>query len=383
MVKLTTVFSQLQALLPYPFFQQLLQGRGADRKVQKATCWSHFQVLLISLLTSRSSLRDIATSLEDRLPQLLHLRIGSVDRSTLSYANRHRPVEVLESVYQALLQHYQKLTFTLPKSLMSRLVRLDSTVIPISHLLAPWATWAEGRAGVRLHLGLEGSDLIPTIVQITPYKFAERTMAKLKSYASGTILCFDRGYFNPSWFTAIQDQACIFVTRWTANTNYKVVRKLALDKASSVTADEIIQFTGRDSGAHCSLELRRITYVVPVTGKILIFLTNHLEWPAQTVADLYRSRWEIETFFRWLKSTLKLRGLWSTCENGVKWQIWTALILHLMLKLILLSCKRGWSLLTIMRKLTTMLFEPIKLDVLLNFDKLRPIANAYLCSTYS
>jgi hypothetical protein len=383
MMKLTTVFSQLQALLPYSFFQQLLAGKGADRKVQKATCWSHFQVLLIGLLTSRSRLRDLSTFLEDRLPQLLHLRIGSVNRSTLSYANRHRPVEVLQSVYQALLQQYQKLAFTLPKPLRNRLLRLDSTVIPVSHILAPWATWAEGRAGVRLHVGLEGNDLIPTLVRITPYKFAERMMAKQATDAPGTILCFDRGYFNPSWFTALQNQECIFVTRWTANTNYKVVRKLVVAKASPVTADEILQFTGRDSGAHCSLELRRITSVVPETGKRLIFLTNQLRWPAQTIADRYPSRWEIETFFRWLKSTLKLRGLWSPCDNGIQWQIWSALILHLMLKLLLLHCKHGWSLLTIMRKLTAMLFEPMKLDVLLRFDKNKPVLNVYLCSTYS
>ena len=382
MVKGTTLLGQFQALLPHSLFQQQVAASQADRKVQKATCWSHFQVMLIGLLSARSSLRDLSCHLEDRMKQLRHLRIGSVDRSTLSYANRHRPAEVLQPVLQALLQRYDHVALTLPQPLIHRFVRLDSTVIRVSQVLSPWARWAKDRAGVRLHLGLEGAALIPSFVRITSGKISERAVAWECRYEPGTMLCFDRGYFNPSWFTAIAKQGCVFLTRWKSDTSCKVLRKLKLDQAGPVIADEIIRFSGPESGAHCSLELRRIIYANPQTEKTLIFLTNQLDWPALIIAELYRSRWQIETFFRWLKHSLKLKRLWSACENGIRWQITSALILYLLLKLLRLACKNGWSLLTLMRKIASRMLEPIHLSTALNLTKDPPIPTTYLCSTY-
>ncbi len=388
MVKGTSLLSQFQALLPRSQFQQLVTHSGADRKVQKATCWSHFQVLLIGLLTGRSSLRDLATTLGGREKQLVPLRIGSVDRSTLSYANHHRPAEVLLPLLPLLINRYRTRTFSLPKSLTQRLVRLDSTVFRVSHTLFPWAAWAKGASGVRLHLGLEGPDLLPSFVRITPYKIGELSAAREWQYPPGTILCFDRGYFDPFWFTQIDAHPrvrgdCVFVTRWRSDVHYRVVRKLPADKGSPVAADEIIRFSGEIAGAHCRIALRRIEYTDPQTGKLLVFLTNQMAWSALTIADLYRSRWQIETFFRWLKQTLKLRRFWSVCENGVQWQVWSALILYLLLKLIQLASACGWSLLTLMRKIAAHLFDPVKWFTLLGYAHDPPTLNTEFCSIYS
>jgi len=278
------------------------------------------------------------------------------------------PAQILQSIYD-------RATATLEKSIIDHREmreRIDYVCRCISN-----------RAGVRLSLGLQGSNLIPSFVRITTAKISERAVAWECLYDPGTILCFDRGYFNPSWFTTIAERGCVFLTRWKSDTSCKVLRRLNIEKGSSVIADEIIRFSGPESGVHCYLELRRITYVNPQTGKTLIFLTNQREWPALMIADLYRLRWQIETFFRWLKQTLKLRRFWSVCENGIKWQIWSALILYLLLKLLLLECQSGWSLLTLMRKMAALMLEPVKLHDLLEREKHPHNLNTCICSAYS
>lgn len=383
MVKGTTLLSQFQALLPRPLFQQQVAASRADRKVQKATCWSHLQVMLIGLVSARDSLRDLSGYLEQRLTQFAHLNIGSVDRSTISYANRHRPAAILQPVLQALLQRFQGQASMRRGPLIAGLVRLDSTMIRLSHVLSPWAKWSKRRAGVRLHVGLQGAQLLPSIVRITSGKISERAIAWECRYEPGTILCFDRGYFHPAWFAAINQRGCVFLTRWKSDTSCTVLRKRKLEPNGPVVADEIIRFSGPESAPHCSAELRRITDVNPQTGTRLIFLTNQLEWPALTLADLYRARWQIETFFRWLKQSLKLRRLWSHSENGVAWQIVSALILYLLLKLLALACQSGWSLLTLMRKIAAHMLESVRLGNILNLAEGPPTLTANPCSAYN
>lgn len=358
MVKGTTLLSQLQALLPRGVLARTVAACRADRKVQKATCWSHLCVLLMGLLTVRQSLRDLAAFLEGRLFHLVPFAIGSVDRSTISYANRHRPATVLPPLLHALVAPMRHPgTARIPE----RLLRLDSTVIGVCSTHFPWAAWAQDRSGIRLHLALQGTDLLPRLVRVTPYKIAELRVARDWHYDPGTILCFDRGYFDPAWFATLHAQGCIWITRWRADVHYRVVRRCAVPKDGPIRADQIIRFSGEIARTRCTIPLRRIEYVDPRTGRGLIFLTNQLAWPAITIADLYRSRWQIETFFRWLKQTLKLRRFWSHDENGVQWQIWAALLLYVLLKRLQGLSTRGWTLLHLLRRLGARLFDRVRL----------------------
>jgi len=383
MVKGNTLLRQVQALVPRAFFENIVARTRADYKVQKAGCWSHLQTLLISLLTGRSSLRDMATTFEDRLPVLKSLGIGSVNRSTLSYANRHRPAAVLRSLLTGLVDHFRAAFPDHHGARARRFVRLDSTVIRVSHTQFPWAVWAQGRSAIRLHIGLEGASLLPAFVRITAYAIGERTVARTFAYAPGTILCFDRGYLSPAWFATLAAQGLIFLTRWRSDVLYRVVRPLPVAKHQPVVADEIIRFSGRWAAAHCSLELRRIEYRDPHRGKELVFLTNALDWPAQTVADLYRRRWEIETFFRFLKQTLKVRRFYSLTENGVEWHILSALLLYLLLKIMAQQCTRGWSLGHLLRKLAAHLLDRQSLVALLQSQPGPPILSTISSSSYS
>ena len=383
MVKVTTLLAQFQALLPRGLIGRTVAACGADRKVQKATCWSHLCVLLTGLLTARHSLRDLAAFLEGRLTQLLPLAIRSVDRSTLSYANRHRPATILQPLLQALTQPDLPIRQPGKVKIAERFLRLDSTVIGVCHTHFPWAAWAPGVSGVRLHLGLQGADLLPAFVRVTPYKVAELRVARAWHYAAGTILCFDRGYFDPAWFTRLDTLGCIFITCWRADVLYRVVRRCKVPKHGPVIADEIICFAGKIAQSHCALALRRIEYADPQTGKVLIFLTNQLEWQAITIADMYRWRWQIESFFRWLKQTLKLRRFWSHCENGVQWQIWAALILYTLLRRLQQMCTRGWTLLHLMRRFAAQLFDRIRLGEITGSAVGPPILSIESNSTYS
>jgi hypothetical protein len=331
MGKGNTLFAQVQARLPWAAFDRAVLRLRGDHKVQRATCRSHVLVLLLAMLRGQHSLRRIEQGLSGRQRYLSIFGIGSVDRSTVSLANRHRPAEVADALFCALLQRAQT---TAPRHgfpFRQKVFTLDATVIQVSTVLYPWARCAEDEAGIKLHIFLDHDGLLPCLVEFGTLKTSELKLARQRSYDAGTVLCFDQGYFDTAWFRRLTESGVTFVTRLPPNPHYTVLRERARAAGSNVLADEIIRFTSATCRRQYPQPLRLITFCDPATGNLLWFLTNQLSWSAETVAAVYKSRWQIELFFKWLKQHLKLSHLLGRNANAVRWQALLALCLYLML----------------------------------------------------
>lgn len=367
MGKGNTLFAQVQARLPWAAFQRAVCETRGDRKVQRATCRSHFLVLLLALLRRQHSLRDIENAFRGRGGILSGSGIGSTDRSSISYANRHRPAEVAEAMYRSLLRQTQQRAGRHRFRFRGRLVTLDATEIPVSHRLFEWARCSDTEAGVKLHVFLDHRGHLPALVEFATWRESELTLARRRSYAPGTVLCFDRGYFDSAWFARLTANQVVFVTRLPSYVRYEVVRRRR-PQGDGVVADEHIRFIGSKCRARCPLRLRLVTFFDAVSQRTLYFLTNQMTWSAATIGQIYRDRWQIELFFKWLKQNLKLTHFFGQSESAVRWQVLVALCLYLLLTLLKLEQRLSWSLRDWHRYLDQYLFETI------NLDNLRPEA---------
>jgi len=359
-----TLFEQIQARLPRHVLSEVVAQCRGDAKVHVATCWSHLMCLMLALLTRQRSLRHMGQSFSTRLTYLRRFGVGSVDRSTMSYANAHRPCQVGQALFEWLLQrcrpgapHHR---FPFP----GRLYSLDATVIRVCHTLHHWAVWAPERAGIKLHLALDHDGNLPAVIDITSACVYERTVARKWSFPQGTVLCFDRGYFDSGWFRELCQQHIVFVTRWSYGARYQVVREHAVDPNTGVVADEVIRFVGKDSRRKFRGLLRRITYRHPTTEKDFQFVTNQLLWPAQQIADIYQARWDIEVFFKWIKQHLPVLHFYGRSPNAVRWQLYAALCLYLLLSWLKFEHRLRQSPTELLRRIEPHLFDFVPLQAL-------------------
>lgn len=298
----TTVFGQILNLIPRDRFQRIVDRYRGDYKTHKMNCWTQFVTLLYGQLRNKSSLRDIETGLETQSKKLYHLGIiKNARRSTLADANRTRNPEIYESAFKMLLSIY------------------------------PWAKWSRVKGAVRLHVGLESNSGLPEFAVITEGKVGEHEIARSFPVRSDSIIVVDRGYIDYAWFQHLNDSGAIFVTRAKVGTSYtKIGQHPVEDK--SIRSDIQIRIPKIGTHRKClKAPLRMITYVDPDTGKAFDFLTNSTEHTASQIADIYRKRWEIETFFRWIKQNLTIKTFMGTSKNAVLTQIWIALPLYLLL----------------------------------------------------
>lgn len=326
-----TLFAQMQALLPRRVVKDAVAACRGDYKVQVATCWSYLLCLMLAILTRQRSLRHLERSLGTRRTYLRQFGVGSLDRSTLSHASVHRPDEVGRVLFGSLLQRCRMVapphSFPFPEQLYS----LDATVIHLCPTLHRWAGWAPKRAGVKLHVALNHDGQIPTLIDITSVRVCERTRARHWTFPGGSVLCFDRGYFDSGWFHELCQQHIVFVTRWSYGACYQVVREHAVDPDTGVVADQVIRFVGKDSRRKFRGYLRLITYRDSNTKKEFQFVTNQLQWAAQQIADIYQARWQVELFFKWMKQHLPVLHFYGRSPNAVRWQLYAALCVYLLL----------------------------------------------------
>ena len=356
-----TLFRQLQALLPWAALTKSVARMQGDYKVHVATCRSHFLVLLVAMLRRQRSLRDIEHGLSGRQRYLSQFGVGSVDRSTLSHANRHRPAAVAEAMFLELLRRTRAVAPRHPFRFRGKLYTLDATEIPVSATLFEWARCAPDESGIKLHLFLDHDGRLPCLVEFGTWRDSELVMARRRSYAPGSVLCFDRGYFDSAWFGQLTRQGVVFVTRLPAYVRYEVVREGNADPARGVLADQVIRFTGTTS-RRCAVTLRLITYYDAVRETTLLFLTNQKTWAAATIAEVYRDRWQIELFFKWIKQNLKITHFYGRHEQAVRWQVLVALCLYLLLALLKFQNRSAWSLRELHRRLDQYLFDPLSLQ---------------------
>jgi hypothetical protein len=351
------MFSQLLKLFPRTEFQALVKRTHAERHARGFTCWGQFVAMLFCQLGRAHSLREICGGLRSSEGKLKHLGIMAPNRSTLAYANEHRPWQLYRAVFEALLGRCQPLAKGRKKfRFKNKLVSLDSTVIDLCATLFDWAKFRRTKGAVKLHCLLDHDGYLPSVVVVAEGKRHDVRVGRTLRLEAGTIVVMDRGYVDYAWFGRLTADGVYFVTRLKDNAVYEVVERRAVPERSPIQRDEVIRLTGGDAETKCPHALRRVEVYLPDKDETLVLLTNHLDFGATTLAAIYKDRWQIELFFKALKQNLKIKTFVGTSANALKVQVWTALIAMLMLKYLQLKARFAWSLSNLVALLRMNLF---------------------------
>ena len=357
MNRFMSVFSQLLHLFSRLEFEKAVKDTKAERHARGFSSWSQFVAMLFCQLGRAKSLREICGGLACCEGKLHHLGITAPKRSTLAYANEHRPWTLHKQVFFQLLGRCQEAAKGRRKfRFKNKLVSLDASVIDLCATLFDWATFRRTKGAVKLHLLLDHEGYLPSYAVITEGKQHEVTVAKTLTFAPGTILVMDRGYVDYAWFASLTLQGVFFVTRLKDNAPYRVVGTREVPENSHIRSDELIEFTGAGAPAKCPYPLRRVMVFDPEREEWVVLLTNHLTFGATTIAQIYKDRWQIELLFKALKQNLKVKTFVGTSANALHTQIWTALIALLLLKYLQLQSTFGWSLSNLVALLQFQLF---------------------------
>ncbi len=362
-----SMFSQILKLVPRVDFERLVQKTGAERGAKGLSSWSQFVAMLFCQLGRAHSLREIEGGLKSCEGKLSHLGIEATARSSLSYANGHRPWQLFENVFYELLERVRG-SVALPRKFRfkNKLVSLDSTVIDLCLSMYDWAKFRRTKGAVKLHLVLDHDGYLPCFGVITDGGVHDVRVAQQLSFAPGTVVVDDRGYNDYGLFGRWTAQGVFFVTRLKDNAQYEVVQRHEPPQHRGILSDQTIRLTGLGAQEKCPHLLRRVEAVREDTGETLVFLTNHHKLGASTIAAIYKDRWSIELFFKALKQNLKIKTFVGTSPNAVKTQIWCALISMLLLRYLQLRSRFGWSLSNLVALLRMNLFTHRDLAAWLN-----------------
>jgi Transposase DDE domain/Domain of unknown function (DUF4372) len=368
-----SIFSQLLKLFSRLEFQQLVKETRAERHARGFPSWDQFVAMLFCQLGRAQSLREICGGLASCEGRLVHLGASAApSRSTLAYANAHRPWQLYEAVFYRLLVRCQELTARAQKKFRfkNKLLSLDATVIDLCASVFCWAKYQRTKGAVKLHLLLDHDGYLPTVAVITEGRVADVRVARELRFEPGTILIMDRGYVDFAWFDRLTAQGVFFVTRPKTGMAYEVVEHRKIDVNRNLLSDQIIELTS-ETGQKVAWQLRRIEIWVPEKEQRMALLTNHLDLSALTIAAIYKERWQVELFFKALKQNLKIKTFVGTTANALRIQIWTALIAMLLLRYLQLRSTFGWSLSNLAALLRMNLFVHRDLWAWINqpFDK--------------
>jgi hypothetical protein len=354
-MRFCSIFNQLLQLFPRVEFQRAVNDTKAERHARGFTCWGQFVAMLFCQLGRAHSLREIVGGLATCEGRLAHLGITAPKRSTLAYANEHRPWQLYEGVFSQLLQRCQAVAPGHKFRFKNKLLSLDATVIDLCAEMFPWATFRRTKGAVKLHFTLDHDGYLPTVLTITDGNRRETPVARQQTFAPGTIVVFDRGYLDLKWFAELTAAGVYFVSRLRTTARYRGVARRAVPQHRDIVVDQEIRFAGKASRRSYPALLRRVVLHTP-DGDRLEFVTNHLTLGASTVARIYRDRWQIELFFKALKQNLRVKTFVGTSANALHIQIWTALIALLLLKYLQLKARFGWSLSNLVALLRMNLF---------------------------
>jgi putative transposase len=351
-------------LIPRHHFAKLEAEHGTGRKARTFPRWSQMVHLLAMQLTARASLRDGINSLKARIKSLYHLGVKPVARSTFADANDKRPASffaaLFASMYRRCVAHAPHHKFKFKNKLYS----LDATVVSLCLTLFPWASFRRTKAGVKLHTLLNHDGYLPAFVAITPAREHEIKKARTLNLPKGSIVVEDLGYTDYAWYGQLTTQKIFFVTRQKSNARYRVLARRLVNTKLGLVSDETIQLTGAKA-RECPKPLRRIVYQDLETARVYVFLTNHFRLAAKTIADIYKERWQIEIFFRFIKQNLKIKAFIGNSENAVLSQIYAALIVYLLLCYTKFLCNLSVTLQNLMRILQLNLFRTCSLQELI------------------
>jgi hypothetical protein len=370
-VQVASLFNQLLQHFPRTEFAALVKKHNAERGAKGFTCWTQFVSMLFCQLGRADSLREICNGLACCLGKLVHLGIAKAPRrSTLSYANEHRPAALFEDLFQTALARFreqQMLGLRRHKfRFKNKLLSLDSTTITLCLSLFPWAKFRRAKGGVKAHVLLDHDDYLPAYVLLTEAKRSDVKLADSFTLNPGSIVAMDRGYNDYALFGRWTAAGVFFVTRLKDDAAFEVVEERQVPQNSQIISDQIIRLTSPKAQADCPHLLRRILVWDPDKEQAIDLLTNHLQFGATTIAAIYKDRWQIELFFKALKQNLTVKSFVGTSENALRIQIWTALIALLLLKWLHHLSKANWSLSNLASLLRLNLFTYRELTKWLN-----------------
>ncbi len=368
MAHCNTVFSQLLKLIPRHEFETLSKQHHSGRSFRKASRWSQFVTMAMGQLSGRNSLRDIVENISAQTHRLYHLGSAKLSRSNLSRINENKPCTLYEALFEKLLGRCQGVSPDHNFRFKNPLYSLDASTIDLCLAVFPWAKFRTSKAAVKLHVGLNHAGYLPEFVTLTEGRKHDVTVGRILKFPKGSVVVMDKAYNDYSWYKQLTDNGIFFVTRLKANAKYAVVKRCEVLKSKGLTSDQTIEFTGLQTAKKCPVPLRRIGYRDLETGKHYVFLTNNFKLAAKTIADIYKARWQVELFFKWIKQNLKIKSFVGTSKNAVMTQIWIALCIYLLLAFLRFQSKLTKSMQQILRLLQLNLFEKRDLMALLRGD---------------
>jgi len=355
-----TVFAQVMDVIPRRAFERCVQRYPGARRFRSFSCYDHLLCLVFAQLTYRESLRDIETCLRALQPKLYHVGLrGRIARSTLADANETRDWRIFADFAQILIRHARSLYLDEPfaVALAQTAYAFDATTIDLCLALFPWARFRRTKAAVKLHTLLDLRGPIPTFVAITDGKAADVTQLDGLVFEPGAFYIFDRGYTDFARLYAITEALAFFVIRGKRGLAY--VRRVSrpVDKTTGLRSDQTIVLCGPKTATLYPVPLRRITYVDPETHKRFVFLTNNFTLPALQIAQLYKCRWQVELFFKWIKQHLRIKAFYGTSMNAVKTQVWSAISVYVLVAILKKEHRLERSLYELLQILSLTLFE--------------------------
>lgn len=365
----TTIFAQIMNFLPWRRFQICVARYRGDYKVKSFKCSEHFRIMAFAQLTYRESLRDIETCLRAMGSRLYHMGIRTtLSRNNLAHANETRDWRIYADFAHFLINRAKLLYANEPLGidLEATVYALDSTTIDLCMNLFPWARFRKTKSAIKLHtlMNLRGS--IPEFIHISDGKMHDINILDLLIPAPGAFYIMDRAYLDFERLYSLHQQQAFFITRAKSNFNFKRRYSHEVEISTGVQCDQTIILTTHYPAKKYSEPLRRIRFYDQERQKRLVFLTNNFDLPAETIAKLFRFRWHIETFFRWIKQHLRIKSFFGTSENAVKVQIWTAVSTYLLVAIMKKELRLEQSLYTILPVLSISLFE--KMPILQAFS---------------
>jgi hypothetical protein len=363
------VFAQVTQHIPLTTFRRCVARYGGEHKVKTFSCLEQYLCMAFAQLTYRESLRDIEACLRAQSGKLYHMGIKSrVSRSTLADANEVRDWRIYADFAQSLIGIARRLYVEEPfgVDLKQTVYALDASTIDLCLSVFPWAPFRSTKAAIKLHTLLDLRGNIPTFLHISDGKLHDVNVLDLLIPEPGAIYVMDRGYIDFERLYRLHEAGSIFVTRAKSNLNAQRRYSHPVDRNTGLICDQTIALTGYYSRQAFDTPLRRIKYKDPKTGKRLVFLTNNFALPAITIAELYRCRWQVELFFKWIKQHLRIKVFFGTSENAVKTQIWIAVSVYVLVAIVKKRLNLSASLYEMLQILSLTMFEKMPLDQLLN-----------------
>jgi len=360
-----TLFAQLMDFLPWTTFTRIVERHGGDRYVKSLACTEQFRVMAFAQLTYRESLRDIEVCLSAQAAKLYHMGLRqAIKRSTLADANETRNWRMHAEFAQCLIAQARKLysgdSFGI--ELQNTTYALDSTTIDLCLSLFPWALFRTTKSAVKMHTLLDLRGNIPSFIHISDGKLGDVNVLDILVPEPGAIYIMDRGYLDFARLYVLHQAQAFFVTRAKSNTQLKRVYSAAVDRGTGIICDQTVALTGVISCKDYPEHLRRIRFKDPETCKTLVFLTNNFILPAATICALYKARWQVELFFKWIKQHLRIKKFYGNSENAVKSQIWIAVSVYVLVAIVKKRLNLEASLYTLLQILSVTLFEKMPLQ---------------------